>query len=375
MKISAVLSPFNSSTIIDEEKQALISLAAEFSKSKTSIIQTAAKKLKDTNYYDEDLTQISAILREELKNIVSESLIFKSLPEIYKKRYNSKEKKIESLPKTLLQEFFAINADNCQALSDIYADIEKKISKDPELEKKVEQALQESFDDIKKNLSAYAENFKKQYCNVTVLVEYLGLAKETAVEIHQLKKLLDYRSKLSTYMKVRLKMLFISGHSLNNIARAIGHEQKWMGVIEKDPFLLQLVNFLKLCPCCGWNMEDYVENLRYAADHMTAMPPIHPIQHICGNCKEPFTIVKAKPLHDVPLPTTTITQKFKESWQGQNIIQKCDYVLCDNKNHIFDAGDEITIQYTSKNKRLFYHPKCAINRKKSLFNAMIERNQ
>jgi len=85
-------------------------------------------------------------------------------------------------------------------------------------------------------------------------------------------------------MKVRLKMMFFDNH-FADIGKKIKYSSKWMSQIGKDTGLMAIVEKLRCCPSCGWDMSEWFIKASKAVEEMMPIPEPEIPERKCPDCK------------------------------------------------------------------------------------------
>ena len=245
---------------------------------KNAIILRAAGKLKESGKYDKDPTAICSRLVKIWGKVISASHIRETLPEDFKRPYTKPED--ESVPETTVQEIFALMSECHSDLGKVASDILAKIKDNPDIEEQITESL------TKINITELHNLVSKlsQINTTGDLKKYIKLLKKFSIDIGLIKEYTDFREKLDAFLKIQLKLMFMTD-SLSNVGKKIHYSSKWMSATEKSTELDLLIAKLQRCPHCGHNLADWFNKARIAAQRGDEIPSPETVEfmHICGN--------------------------------------------------------------------------------------------
>lgn len=187
----------------------------------STLILRASKKLKDSEICQPN--EISRILKK--KFVDHKSLVEKVLPDEYKLVTKPKE---DDIPKTIIQEYFYLSKQLYYEKANLCSKIYQILKHDSEFENIVKDQKFGSIDELHSELA----------------------------EIEILKNQIDKREKLHDWQKIIVRKMSLED-TLHHVAEKFDQSAKWIKHINEDEKLNKIVEEIKKCPACGWDIAKW----------------------------------------------------------------------------------------------------------------------
>lgn len=261
--------------ILKEERKEMQTLDI----SKEKIIIQAANKLEVSGKYAHDPKVICSRICKLWPNI-SKSYITEILPDPYKRDY---KEKVEDVPRDKFEEILFLFEEVHTDLGKISADIIKKCRDNPKIKKQIESVLTESIHDLHTNLDKYMEGIRHELSAIGQLENLVEYLQNISINVGLIKEKTDFREKLDTFMKIRLKIMFMEEH-FAHIADKLHYSSKWISAIDKNEKIPdnkkasefvsidRIIQELRCCPACNFDISDHINRGKVALEKGLPIP-------------------------------------------------------------------------------------------------------